>query len=354
VVLKRLTNWWQRTPITETGSGPSATSESTNSSIHVSVRDLVGERRYANQIDLQRLVRARANSVGGQTSRFRGRGMDYQESRVYQPGDDIRNMDWRVTARAGRPHVKVYEEERERPVFFMVDFRPGMFFASRGALKSVVAARLAALLAWAAADAGDRIGALIVGFGEKELRPVRGKRGVLALIRQLVLISEPTQGMTGAIRPGRLSEALARMNRIVRPGSLVFIVSDFHDTDESTGKIMGRLAEHADVVVIRPVDALEKLAPPENSYVVTDGESLRTLEINGQKAARSYAEHFRQQDETILSMLKRHRIAMIEVATDEDIVRRLGGNTVSSSRSSESKAAAAPVSASSATAELSA
>jgi len=354
VVLKRLTSWWRKTPVNETGGSSSEVAESTNPSIHVSVRDLVGERRHASQINLQRLVRARANSVGGQTSRFRGRGMDYQESRVYQPGDDIRNMDWRVTARAGRPHVKVYEEERERPVFFMVDFRPGMFFASRGALKSVVAARLAALLAWAAADAGDRIGALIVGFGEKELRPVRGKRGVLALIRQLVLNSEPMQGMTGAVQPGRLSEALARMNRIVRPGSLVFIVSDFHDADDSTGKMMGRLAEHADVVVIRPVDALEKLAPPANSYVVTDGESLRTLDINGQKAARSYAEHFRQQDEAILGMLKRHRIAMIEVATDEDIVRRLGSNTVGPSRSNASTTTVAPVSPTKATAELSA
>jgi len=335
VVFKRVTSWFQTTQAPDARNVAAAILPATNSAIHVSVHDLVSERRYADQIDLQRLVRSRANSVGGQTSRFRGRGMDYQESRVYQAGDDIRNMDWRVTARAGRPHVKVYEEERERPVFFMVDFRPNMFFASRGTLKSVVAARVSALLAWAAADAGDRIGALIVGYQEKELRPVRGKRGVLALIKQLVLYSEPQQGLSGTLAEGRFSDALARMIRIVRPGSLVFIVSDFHEFDANTGKLLGRLAEHADVLVLRPIDALEKNAPPNNSYAVTDGANLRTLHINGDKAVRSYREHFRHHDEALQAMLKRHRIAMIEVATDDDIVRKLGANAGKSSKTKE-------------------
>ncbi len=298
-----------------------------NSAVQVSVADLVALRRYARQLDLERLVRSRASSVGAESSRFRGRGMDYQESRVYQAGDDIRNMDWRVTARAGRPHVKVYEEERERPVFFLVDFRPGMFFASRGALKSVVAARLAALLAWTAAERGDRIGALIVGSGDTELRPRRGKQGVLMLLKQLVLHSDPLDGLSRSPQPHRLTESLARLIRIVRPGSLVFVISDFYGFDDSLSKALGRLGQHVDVVVLRPLDRLERQSPPSNRYPVTDGRQQQVLNIGSNRDAQAYQQHFQSHDQAVRSMLERRRIPIIEIATDDDIVKRLGARS---------------------------
>lgn len=302
----------------------SAPHSSINPSIRVSVADLVALRRYARQLDLERLVRSRASSVGAESSRFRGRGMDYQESRVYQAGDDIRNMDWRVTARAGRPHVKVYEEERERSVFFLVDFRPGMFFASRGALKSVVAAKVAAMLAWTAADRGDRIGALIVGERDTELRPRRGKQGVLMLLKQLVLHSEPTAGLARAAEPHRLTESLGRLVRIVRPGALVFVVSDFYGYDDNLSKMLGRLGQHADVVVVRPLDRLERQPPPSNRYPVTDGNRRQVLRIGGIRDARTWQQYFYNHDEAVRSMLERRRIPILEIATDDDIVKRLG------------------------------
>ena len=107
-------------------------------------------------------------------------------SRGYQAGDDVRNMDWRVTARSGRAHVKVYQEERERPVVVMADFGPGMFFATEGVFKSIVVTRAAALIAWAAIEKGDRIGALLYNGSHHELRPTRGQRGALHLIRELM------------------------------------------------------------------------------------------------------------------------------------------------------------------------
>ncbi len=156
-----------------------------NAATRVTVEDLIELQRHAGKIDLTHARSARARLAGNHLSRFRGRGMDYQESRAYQAGDDARSMDWRVTARTGKPHVKLYQEERERPVVLFLDLNPGMFFGSRGMLKSVVAARAAALIAWAAAAHGDRIGGLLFNGGYCDLQPRGGKHGVLRLIRQI-------------------------------------------------------------------------------------------------------------------------------------------------------------------------
>ena len=149
--------------------------------VHVSSDELVQCRLQARDIRLDSRRPARSAITGGHSSRFRGRGMDYLESRAYQPGDDIRSMDWRVTARTSHAHVKLYQEERERPVVVMIDLGPGMFFATRGAFKSVIAARAAALIGWAAIQNGDRIGAFLFNGGHHELRPLGGQRGVCLL-----------------------------------------------------------------------------------------------------------------------------------------------------------------------------
>ena len=113
--------------------------------------------------------------------------MEYDESRLYQPGDDIRNIDWRVTARTGKPHTKLFREERERPVHVWVDLRAPMFFATRGKYKAVRAAELASLFAWTACQQGDRIGGIVFSDNSHhELKPQRGKSAVLRLIKFMV------------------------------------------------------------------------------------------------------------------------------------------------------------------------
>ena len=124
--------------------------------------------------------RASSLMAGTQRSPFKGRGINFEEVRRYQPGDEIRHMDWRVTARTGEPHLKLFQEERERPVIFVVDFTASMFFGTRVAFKSVIAARVATLLAWAALARGDRVGSLIFSeHGHQDLRPRGGRSGVL-------------------------------------------------------------------------------------------------------------------------------------------------------------------------------
>jgi len=189
----------------------------------VTAQDLIQQRVYARNIKFTSRHRASAHISGAQQSRFRGRGVDFLESRAYQAGDDIRTMDWRVTARTGRPHSKIYQEERERPIFVIIDCNPSMFFATRVAFKAVIAARLAALIGWAAMQNGDRVGAFIYGpAGHRDCAPKGGRSGVMQLIRLLVNWVDNKHHQQGT---SDLNTALLSLRRVVRPGSLLFIIS---------------------------------------------------------------------------------------------------------------------------------
>ena len=154
--------------------------------IHPQSDELIRLRLLARDLLSRPRQPARSVVAGGHHSRFRGRGMDYLESRGYQAGDDIRNMDWRVTARSGRAHVKVYQEERERPVLLWLDLGNSMMFATRQCYKAVIAAQCATTIAWSAAGNNDRVGGLVFGDNEHyEIKPRRSKQSLLQLLFEL-------------------------------------------------------------------------------------------------------------------------------------------------------------------------
>ena len=151
----------------------------------IELAELIGLKRAGESLRVGAL-RVRALDSGGHLSRFKGRGVEFDESRPYEPGDDLRHMDWRVTARTGKPHTKVFREERDRPVILWLDLRRPMLFATRGAYKAVRAAQTAALVAWSAVANGDRLGGLVFSEHEHvELRPRLGHRAALRLFRVL-------------------------------------------------------------------------------------------------------------------------------------------------------------------------
>ncbi len=294
-----------------------------NPATRVSIDELIALRQQARKLRLGQRQAALAQLAGNHASRFRGRGMDYQESRIYQPGDDIRSMDWRVTARTGRAHTKVYQEERERPVVVCVDLNPGMFFASRGALKSVVAARAASLIGWATIAHGDRIGALLFNGEHHELPPRGGKHGVLRLIRQLVAQSDPLENLKHPPHPEGLNTALARLRRVSRPGSLIFLLSDFYGIDEETGNHLMRLRQHNDVVAIQLLDALELSPPPPARYAVSDGRHTGILDTRSAAARNAYAAFFQQHHQTVRDLMRSRAIPLLQLSTDEDVAGKL-------------------------------
>ena len=294
-----------------------------NPSIRVDADELIGLRVGAERIRLKRAGTARSALVGAHRSRFRGRGMDYRESRHYQPGDDIRNMDWRITARAGNPHVKVFDEERERPVVLLVDFGPSMFFASRGVFKSVQAARLAALIGWSAVARGDRIGALLFNGAHTELSPRGGRRGQMRLIRSLVAAGDPRRllhavGGEAPATSGGLSDALVRLRRVARPGSLVFLLSDFYRMDADSARHLRVLAEGCELLAVQILDTLELEPPPPGRYAISDGRRRGFFDAADRRERARYESHFAAHQAAVEALTEGNGVPLVRCLTDAE------------------------------------
>lgn len=298
--------------------------------VQVSTVDLVAHSREARFLTL-RTGKIRSQMAGGYLSPFRGRGMEFVEARPYQPGDDIRHLDWRLTARSGRPHSKVFQEERERAVFLWLDLRPAMFFATRGAYKAVVAAHAAALIAWSSVLQGDRVGGLVFSNQQQvEQRPGQGKSGALTLIRNIVGHSAWTASRADSGSPLPLHEALVKLRRVVRSGSLVFLLSDMRGFDEEAALQLGYLSRHSDVVLCCVYDQLEADLPPAGRYRISNGLKTFTLH-SGQKTFREqYAAGFASRMEAVRQTCLRLGIQMLPLQTHDELLKTLQrglGNT---------------------------
>ena len=288
--------------------------------ISISQQGLIACRHQAAQLVLSSR-KIKAMQSGAYLSSFRGRGMEFNESRIYQPGDDIRSMDWKVTARTGTAHTKVFSEEKERPVLCWTDFREPMRFATHGAFKSVIAAKAAAGIAWAASHQGDRLGGLVFSDqSHHELKPQRGKSNVLHFIKQLEQIqhqhAENTKHQINA------EQALARLRRVARPGSLIFLLSDFRNLGDKALSHITQLARHNDIVMFFIYDTLEKKLPDSGQYLIENqGEKLRfSANDNSQQ---QYQQQFIQRSEALKDFAIKHRISFIECSTEQDPLQQL-------------------------------
>ena len=200
---------------------------------HIDLPALIRLQADARALKLPAARPVRSQQAGLQRSPRRGRGMAFAEVRQYQPGDDIRSIDWRVTARRQSPHTKLYEEERERPVLLLCDLGPSLFFASTGAYKQVRSAQLTGILSWLALWAGDQVGGIVFNGGDLTVqRPARRKKSVLQLLDTLAKLQKapgaerPTQ-TTFASPTADLNTALKEARRVAHTGSRIFVISDF-------------------------------------------------------------------------------------------------------------------------------
>ncbi|GAA0694156.1 uncharacterized protein (DUF58 family) [Dyella sp. SG562] len=229
--------------------------------------------------------RSRATPSGPQASRVHGRGMDYAESRAYQPGDDIRRLDWRLTARSGKLHTKLFQEEREGRLLVLLDTHGSMRFGTRARFKSVQAARAAALAGWLAARAGERVGALAFGERRHLLRPQGSTRGALALCGALAAW-DAERSTAAAAEP--LSEALMRAGRLMHGASRVLLISDGLSADEAAKGRLIDLARHTDVSVLIVGDALELASAPPGRYPLEHGGLRREVVLFGDRQRRDF------------------------------------------------------------------
>jgi uncharacterized protein (DUF58 family) len=296
--------------------------EETNGLVSVSLKTLIDLAKPASNLNLHRLT-IRAQQSGDYMSAFKGRGMEFDETRLYQHGDDIRSIDWRVTARTGKTHTKLFREEREKPVFISVDNRPSMQFATRGVFKSVQAKKLAALLAWVANQQGDRIGGQFFSLSScKELKPQNGKHSVLHFLNALASSDEPAES-TGFT----FAQALFRLSQHARPGSLVYIISDFRGMNNQVENYLLKLSEHCDVVLIFVYDSLEKGLPAQGRYRFTDDQSHHQREVvidtSDKQRLTNYQLRFEERLQKLKRIALRRGLALIQCSTQDDPVQRL-------------------------------
>lgn len=294
--------------------------------IRVNLATLIQLARPASGLQLAH-QRIKATQAGSYVTRFKGRGMEFDEARGYQPGDDIRHIDWKVTARTGSTHTKIFREERERPVFIAVDNRPAMHFATRGVFKIVQAAKLAALIAWAAHHQGDRVGGqLFTAHRCQELKPQNGRAAVLHWLNLLssgdILNSTATSDATSTT-PLSLAHILARLIQHTRPGNRIYIISDFRGMDNVAAQHLTRLAKHCEVVLLKVYDLLESQLPVKGRYRFTDG--ARDCVVDSSQVLRvvNYQQRFIEQQQSLEQLAKKLGLTFITCTTQADPLQRL-------------------------------
>ncbi len=259
--------------------------------------------------------------AGRRASRLRGRGLDFEEIRRYIPGDDIRTMDWRVTARTQKPHTRVYTEERDRPVLEVVDQRLCMFFGSQMAMKSVTAAEVAAMGAWRTYSVGDRVGALVFNDHEiREIPPHRSRQRVMQILETVVEMNHGLR-VDGDIQPDplMLNRVLEKALHLAKHDYLVGVISDFSGADEQTKGMVTRLAAHNDVIALFIYDPLEARLPSFGKVIVTQGDLQLEVDTGDGQLRRRFSEEFENRLKATRDLMLRRGIPVLPIHTAEGV-----------------------------------
>ncbi len=263
--------------------------------------------------------------AGRHASRLRGRGLNFEEIRRYLPGDDIRNMDWKITARTRKAHVRVYTEERDHPVMLLIDQRQNMFFGSRRAMKSVVAAEVAALAAWRVFYQGDRIGAIVFNDREIiEIKPHRSRDQVMRILQETDRLNNQLSANSPvAPNPAMYNEAMRRALQHATHDFLIASISDGFGVDESTRRYSTQIAEHNDVLVFFIYDPLEMDLPDAGRVVF--GQSGQQLEVDASAShiRQQFSARFQDRFDAIEHFCRQRSVPRIPIDTEGDVAEQI-------------------------------
>lgn len=261
---------------------------------------------------------------GRYSSRLRGRGLNFEELRRYQTGDDVRNMDWKVTARTRRPHVRVYTEEKDRSILIIVDQRINMFFGTKDKLKSVTAAELAAIGAWRGLKVGDRVGALVFNDTEiAEVVPKRSQQAVMSILGNVVRMNHMlSTGYSGGSDESMLNRVLEKSLHLAKHDVLVVLISDFAGVNEKTERLTSEMAVHNDVLAILVHDPI-RLQPARQKLVLSDGNLQAELDFSDNRLRERIAADYLQEQRTITKFLRKISAPLLLVSNQGDVAAQL-------------------------------
>lgn len=293
--------------------------------VQVRIADLMALEPAARGLGFFSRQPVRSILAGQHGSRLRGRGLDFEELRRYQPGDDLRQLDWRASQRLGKPYVRTYSEERDRPSLVVVDQRMGMYFGSVRSFKSVVAARVAALSAWMAFQAGDRVGGLVFSdAGMDSVRPLRSRERIQALFAAIARRSQSMRADQPDVdASGRLNQALEGALAHAPHDCLVCLISDFAGADDTTLRLLRTLAAHNDVVATLVYDPLALRIPLRGRLVVTQGELQVEVAADRKQVREPLSAFFSGRLHDVAELLRRSRVPLLSIDTAEDTATQL-------------------------------
>lgn len=260
--------------------------------VSLSIDELLQYQSKSSLIKLTANKNLHGRQSGNYLARSKGRGMEFDEVRQYQTGDDIRSIDWRVTARTGETHTKLFREEIERPVLIATDLTPTMLFGSQLLFKSVQAAHIAALVAWHAKSCGDRLGGIVFNQQQhSELKPRSRQAGVLHYLHALQQIHHDSIQQHFDVSAQAFAQNCARLRQLARPGSLVYLITDgFQLTDDAVHHL-SQISRHCELVVCQVTDPLEHRLPQCDqrlNVAVSDGKTRQQLTLGDKKTADVY------------------------------------------------------------------
>ncbi|MEN8199445.1 MAG: DUF58 domain-containing protein [Thermodesulfobacteriota bacterium] len=297
--------------------------------VYTNLDELIRIRFKVGDFSLQPRQPVTSILSGRYASRLRGRGLNFEELRRYHPGDDIRTMDWKVTARTREPHVRVYTEEKDRVVLLIVDQRSNMFFGTKDRLKSVTAAELAALGAWRALDSGDRVGAIVFNDSELvEIRPQRSQQTVLSILGNVERMNhqlsaessqEPNEKM--------INRALKKGRALAGHDVLVVLISDYFGVDEQTERLVTEMGAHNDVIAFLIHDPMRMQAVPQK-LALSDGSLQMEIDFNDSRTREKLVADFRREQEDISYFLRKLSAPLLMVSNAGEVtdqVRKLLG-----------------------------
>ena len=293
--------------------------------VYVDLEQLIALEQKGRKVSL--LPRQPVHSLlsGRYASRMRGRGLNFEEIRDYQSGDDVRSIDWKVTARLQSPHVRVFNEERERQGLLVVDQRLSMFFGTRRAMKSVTAAEIAAVVAWRILSVGDRVGGIV--FNDRSIEEVRPQRSRRIVLQYLTKLAEQNQALgvgRGITRDATmLNRAVDRIRRVAPHDATVVIFSDFDGADETTRHAIAALAAHNTVIAVLIHDPSQSELPAAGRMTVTDGELQIALDVAHGSTRQNILDMSKTRLRSVFEWTRDFGVPVLPLSTAEEPVNQL-------------------------------
>ncbi|HKS12648.1 MAG TPA: DUF58 domain-containing protein [Pseudomonas sp.] len=292
--------------------------------VYASLAELMGLEARARGLSFVARQPLASILSGNHASRLRGRGLSFDELRHYLPGDDLRHLDWRAFLRYGKPFVRTFTEERDRPTLVLVDQRMSMYFGSQRYFKSVTAARLAAVCAWMAFHAGDRVGGLVFGIQRVEpVRPLRSRARVEALCSAIVRANHALSALASEDQDAQLDKVLRTCVASAGHDHLICIISDFAGISAQTLPLLRQLRRHNDVIALLVYDPIALRVPEKGRVNVTQGAQQVELEVGRRRVSRPLGDFLAGRLRDVEALLSRSQVPLLRISSGGDTLEQL-------------------------------